>query len=175
MKVYRTKKHFIFLVGLLFVGSLFFGISNYMYLEGNLSTGKLLVLILLSLFLFLNLLLLLIKKVSMTENEIFVKSLFARKKINLDDLEDVGVIKLKGRYSVLVYDSNGFCMITSTLAGFEEILENLKSKGGGEIASKLDELSDKTLKRQALFGVSFLILANVFLFCFSVYNLLLIE
>ncbi len=174
MKVYRTKKHLIFLVGLLFVGSVFFGISN-IYAEGGLNNAKLFVLVLFSLFLFFIFLSLLVRKVHMDEYELSVKSLFVKKTIRLDDLEDVGIIKLKGRYCILVYDKKGFCVLTSTIAGIDEILQKLKFRGGKEISCKLDELGGKTLKRQALLGASFLILANVFLFCISIYNLLFIE
>lgn len=171
MKVYKTKNYLVFLLGLLFLSSVFFGVSNYFAADGSMSGGKIAVLVFLSVFILFNLIVVTIRKTIISEDTMNVKTLFTNKTINLNEIQDLGVIRLKGRYSVLVYDNNNFCMLPSTLNNFHEIIETLKEKGNGEIKESLKELGEKTLKNQIFISLLFLIAANAFLISFGFYNL----
>lgn len=171
MRVYKSKKYLVYLLGLLFFSSIFFGVSVYLGSEDNLGAGKIFVLVFLSLFILFNFITTIFRKVTVTSEELKIKTLFTNKSVSLDKIQDVGVIRLKGRYSVLIYFNDGFAMLPSTINKFEEIVDVLKTNCCGEIPEKLEELSSKTLRNQSVLALSFLIFANVFLISLGAYNL----
>ena len=171
MKIYKSKNYLIYLLGLLFLSSIFFGVSVYFDAAGKLGGGKIFVLIFLSFFILFNFITTIFRKVTITSDKLTIRTLFTNKTVLLEDIQDIGVIRLKGRYSVLIYFDDSFAMLPSTISGFEEIVTVIKESCGGEVAEKLEELNKKTLRNQSALGISFLLFANMFLIILGVYNL----
>ncbi|TYB33457.1 MAG: hypothetical protein FXF49_05985 [Flexistipes sinusarabici] len=171
MEVYKSKKYLIYLLGLLFLSSIFFGVSVYLDAEGKLGGGKIFVLVFLSFFILFNLITTFFRKVIIESGKLTIRTLFTNKTVLLENIQDIGVIRLKGRYSVLIYFDDRFAMLPSTISGFEEIVNIIKKSCGGEVAEKLDELNKKTLRNQSALGIAFLLFANIFLIFLGIYNL----
>lgn len=171
MKIYKSKKYLIYLLGLLFLSSIFFGVSVYLDAEAKFGAGKIFVLIFLSLFILFNFIMTLFRKVTVSSDNLTIRTLFTTKTVTLEGIQDIGVIRLKGRYSVLIYFADGFAMLPSTISGFEEIVDLIKKSCGGEVAEKLEELNRKTLWNQSVLGIAFLLLANTVLIILGIYNL----
>jgi len=113
----------------------------------------------------------LFRKVTVSSDNLTIRTLFTTKTVTLEGIQDIGVIRLKGRYSVLIYFADGFAMLPSTISGFEEIVDLIKKSCGGEVAEKLEELNRKTLWNQSVLGIAFLLLANTVLIILGIYNL----
>ncbi|AEI14660.1 hypothetical protein Flexsi_1001 [Flexistipes sinusarabici DSM 4947] len=171
MKIYKSKKYLIYLLTLLFLSSIFFGVSVYLDTGGKLGGGKIFVLAFLSFFILFNLITTFLRKVTVESDKLTIKTLFTNKTVFLEDIQDIGVIRLKGRYSVLIYFDDGFAMLPSTISGFKEIVDTIKNSCKSEVADKLDELNEKTLRKQSALGISFLLFANIFLISLGIYNL----
>lgn len=171
LKVYKSKEYLIYLLGLLFLSSIFFSTSVYFGSDGKFGAGKIFVLVFLSLFILFNFITALFRKVKVTSDNLTIRTFFTNKTVPLEGIQDIGVIRLKGRYSVLIYFDDGFAMLPSTVSGFEEIVDFIKESCGGEVAEKLEELNKKTLRNQSVLGIAFLLFANIFLIILGIYNL----
>lgn len=61
----------------------------------------------LSFFILFNLITTFLRKVTVESDKLTIKTLFTNKTVFLEDIQDIGVIRLKGRYSVLIYFDDG--------------------------------------------------------------------
>ncbi len=169
LKTYKIEKIYKILVIALLLSSIFYGFSHFT-IQG--SGIKFFVLIFLSLFVLFSALGLILKTVKIEGNILTYKGLIGCKKVDLSDLQDTSVIKMKGRILCIISDTKNYAFITSMFENFQDIIKQIIEIAPGDSTEKLKSIDFNEVKRKSNFMKFFLIAATLFLIIFGIYNLL---
>lgn len=160
MKVYRTGRIYLIFQSLLFVSVIIFFITK---LAVGFDKIVIFIFVFLIAVLFYLLLSFVFNKVEI-DRGILKKSWFFRKKVfNINEIEDVSLVKLKGRFLLILYSKNAFFFITSMFEDFVEIIEYLNQYLPLEKNVHIPSEDLRKAKKMFLsFYIAIIVLMNVF-------------
>lgn len=168
--VFKVKKTIILLAVLLFVNALIYGLSIP---SSDTTSGKYAVIIALSILIFLNLLSLILNIITIDGDTITVRSLYGKKNVSLQNIQEISFIPLKGRILMMLSDSNGFVFVSSMIDGFDKIAkiirDNLKTE---ELIEKIDEIDMNVINSKNRMVIVFLVIFNTLIAGSYMYNFL---
>lgn len=168
--VFKVKKTIILLALLLLVNSLIYGFSIS---SSDATSGKYAVIIVLSILILLNLLSLILNIITIDDDTITVKSLYGKKKLSLQNIQEISFIPLKGRILMMLSDNNRLVFVSSMIDGFDKIAkilrDNLKTE---ELMEKIDEIDMNVINSKNRMVIFFLIVFNLLIVGSYVYNFL---
>jgi hypothetical protein len=160
LKVYRTGRIYLIFQSLLFVSVIIFFITK---LAVGFDKIVIFIFVFLIAVLFYLLLSFVFNKVEI-DRGILKKSWFFRKKVfNINEIEDVSLVKLKGRFLLILYSKNAFFFITSMFEDFVEIIEYLNQYLPLEKNVHIPSEDLRKAKKMFLsFYIAIIVLMNVF-------------
>jgi hypothetical protein len=167
--VYRVDKKLVVFTTLLFITSLFFTFSVYSSDFGN---GGLVVCFVIVAFILFNLVVLISKKIEVTDGDICQSTVYGSKCININDLEEIGVIKLRWRVILILSDPHKFVFISSLYEEFDVFVQYLKDHSPEPIEGMINPVTPKLLKKKQVFLFTVIVGMTAFFIGSGVYNLL---
>ncbi|WP_022849714.1 hypothetical protein [Limisalsivibrio acetivorans] len=169
MTVYRVSRRVLFLSGALVLSGLLFSASHALI---GLNGAKGAVLAVVNIFIIFNFITLLFRRIEVDGDTVRLFTIYGRKSINLTDLEEIGIIKLKMRIIVILSDPKKFVFISSFYRDFESFVEYVKGRVDKELHESIAKLSEKTIKRKRRILAAVLGTLNLFFLGSVLYNLL---
>jgi hypothetical protein len=168
--VYKVSSRLAGLTVLLLVASLFFTYSVY---ASEMGTGGLVVCLVIVAFIFFNLLVVLTKKIEVSEDGTIAQTtIYGKKSVNVSDIDDIGVVRLRWRVILILSDPHKFVFISSLYEDFEDFVEYLKKSIDGPVENALESVTAKLIKKKRIFLKSMIMAATVFFIGSGVYNIL---
>lgn len=167
--VFKVDRRLVALTALLLISSLFFTFSVY-YAE--MGRGGLIVCFIVSAFILFNLLVLLSKKIEVRGEEICQTTLYGSKTVNLSEIEDIGVVKLRWRVILILSDPQKFVFISSFYENFEGFVQYMKDNLTGYLQTLLDPVTEKVIRKKRRFLKSVVVALTLFFVGSGVYNIL---
>lgn len=167
--VYKVDRRLLLLTTLLLFASLFFTFSVYVSDMGN---GGLVVCFVVVVFILFNLLVLLSKKIEIKDKEICQTTLYGRKTVNLSEIEDIGVVKLRWRVILIISDAHKFVFISSFYEDFEGFVQYLRENLSGYLESLLQPVTPKVIRKKRAFLASVVVGLMIFFTGSGIYNIL---
>lgn len=167
--VYKVDRRLVALTTVLFLTSLFFTLSVFMSDFGG---GGIAVAAVVNVFILFNLLVLLSKKIEIKDGHICQSTLYGRKSVQLDEIEDIGVVKLRWRVILIVSDPYKFIFISSLYEDFEGFVQYLKDNLTGYVESLLVPVTPKLIGKKRKFLTGVVILMTFFFVGSGIYNIL---
>ncbi len=169
MKSYTIEKIYKVLVFMLLLSSIFFGISHYFVSSNGI---KLILLAFLPIFIFIILINIVSKKIYVEGTNLYYSGVFGKKAIDINDLQDTSVIKMKGRILCILSDTKNYIFLTSMFENFEEIIKMIIQNAPDNSIKNLKNIDFQEVSKKSKFMKIFLISANLFLIVFGIYNLM---
>lgn len=167
--VYKVDKRLVTLTVLLFISSLFFTLSVYIKGMGG---GALVVCFVAVAFIVFNLLVLFSKKIEIEDGVISQTTIYGKKSVNVAEIEDIGVVKLRWRIILILSDPQKFVFISSLYENFEEFVEYLRGLVCNDVTCLLDPVTPKSIAKKRRFLNTMIIAVSVFFVGSGVYNIL---
>jgi len=167
--VYKVSSRLAGLTVLLFVSSLFFSYSVY---AAGMGAGGAIVSLVVVTFILFNLVVILTKKIEVSDSgEISQSTIYGKKSVNVSEIDDIGVVKLRWRVILILSDPHKFVFISSLYENFEEFVDYLKKSIDGPVDKALEPVSDSLIKKKRIFLKSLIVAATLFFVGSGVYNL----
>lgn len=167
--VYKVEKRLVSLTLVLFLASLFFTLSVYL---SDYASGGLVVCFVVVVFILFNLLVLFSKKIELSDGSICQKTLYGSKCVDISEIEDIGIVKLRWRIILILSDPHKFVFISSLYEDFEGFVASLKEELSESVEGLIDPVTPKLINKKRKF-LSVVILAMIAFFVGSgVYNIL---
>lgn len=167
--VYKVDRRLVLLTLILFASSVFFALSVYLSDMGN---GGLAICVIVTVFIFYNLLVLLSKKIVINGDEICQTTLYGKKTVNISDIEDIGVVKLRWRVILIISDPHKFVFISSFYEDFEGFVQHLKDNLTGYLQSLLEPVTAKMIIKKRIFLQTVVVGLTVFFIGSGIYNIM---
>lgn len=167
--VYKVDRRLIALTVLLFIASLFFTFSVY---ASGMGKGGLAVCFVVVVFILFNLIVLISKKIELEGEEISQTTIYGKKSVNLADIEDIGVVKLRWRIILILSDPQKFVFISSLYEDFEGFVEYLREKVCDNVECFLDPVTPKSIRKKRRFLTLLVVAATAFFIGSGFYNIL---
>lgn len=169
MRTFKVEKLTITLMWVLLVGMLFL---SWTQLSRGGNNGAVILFGLLDLLVVVGLVSLTRREVTLDGQNLRLRSVIFNKTIPLAEVQEVGVMQLRGRVLLLVSSNEDLAMFSSLLGDFRSLLDTLREYAPEEGKKKLDGITDELLslkKRHFLFFLTFACLSSI---AFGIYNIL---
>lgn len=167
--VYKVDKKLVVLTVVLLLSSLFFTYSVYAIGMGG---GGLAVCFVAVLFILFNLMILLSKKIEMHDGEISQVTLYGKKSVKVEDIEDIGIVKLRWRIILILSDPHKFVFISSLYDDFEGFVQELKNGLSEKMETLLAPVTPKMISAKKNFLLGVVVIMTVFFIGSGFYNIL---
>lgn len=169
MTVYKVDKKYLFLLILIMITAAIF---SWSVAAAGLSTKKLIVMVPVFIIVGYNLLTFTFRKIEIEGDEIRLYTLFGKKSIKLEELDEVAIVKLKGRVIVILSDHEKFIFLSSFYENFNSMLTYIRSGVADELKNSIDKVDMKDVKKRIVLMKLFMIGLILFFIGATVYNLL---
>lgn len=167
--VYKVDRRLVTFTTILFLSSLFFSFSVY---ASGYGMGGLAVCFVAVVFILFNLLILLSKKIEIKDGDIRQTTLYGHKDVQLAEIEDIGIVKLRWRIILILSDPHKFVFISSLYEDFEGFVQYLKDNLPEQIESLLKPVTPRLIKNKRMFLTTVIAALTAFFIGSGVYNLL---
>jgi len=98
-------------------------------------------------------------------------SIYGKKTVMASEVEEVAIIKLKGRFTLLLADAHKFVFISSFYEGFDKIVEFLKDRVTDQARVPLEKLDFKEIKKRRVVFKGVMLVLIFFFIGAGTYNL----
>lgn len=169
MTVYKINKKLVYLLILLCVTSVFF---SFTVLKYDYSGGAAAVCFVIELFLLYNLALLFTKKIFVEDGQIRQFTLYGKKEIKIDEIEEVGVVNLRWRIILILSDPHKFVFISSLYDDFDGFIDFLRPQVCEDAFKSLEKVTHKKIKHKNDFLMGMLLAGSLFFVGAGVYNII---
>jgi len=123
-------------------------------------------------FILFNLVVLFSKKIEINDGVIAQTTIYGRKSVNVADVEDIGVVKLRWRIILILSDPHKFVFISSLYEDFEGFVAYLKELVCTDVECLLDPVTPKSIRKKKSFLTILVVGATAFFIGSGVYNIL---
>jgi hypothetical protein len=167
--VYRVDRKLVLSTYGLLAAALFFSFSVYVSDFGG---GGLAVCFVVVCFILFNLLVLVSKKIEVSGDTISQTTIYGKKEVNISEIEDIGVVKLRWRVILILSDPHKFVFISSFYQDFEGFVDSLRKRLTGHVESLLEPVTAKMIKTKQTFLLTMVVVLTIFFVGSGIYNLL---
>ncbi|WP_265821645.1 hypothetical protein [Geovibrio ferrireducens] len=167
MTVYRVGTTAVALSFLLIVSSVIFSVSHAF--TGMNGVKWVIVAIVVGFTLF-NFVSLYFRRLEVEGDEVRLYTVYGRKSIKLNALEEIGVILLKMRAIMILSDAERFVFVSSYFKNFAEFADYVKSKVDAPLQGNIAKLDNKLIRKKQITFIVLLGVLNIFLVGSAVYN-----
>ncbi|ADD68512.1 hypothetical protein Dacet_1748 [Denitrovibrio acetiphilus DSM 12809] len=167
--VYKVDRQLVILTVILLAASLFFALSVFLSGMGN---GGLIISFAIVAFIIFNIVVLFSKKIEVSEDEIVQTTIYGRKRVRIDEIEDIGIVKLRWRIILIISDPHKFVFISSLYEDFESFVDSLKDRLQEPVDSLIKPVTPKLIAKKRRFLRFVLVILTVFFIGSGVYNIL---
>jgi hypothetical protein len=169
LTVYKVHPMLVLLSILLVLTAIFFTISN---VYTSVDAAEVIICSVVLIMAILNFFSLNFRRLEVDEERITVYSIFGKKSVAVNALEEIGVALLRARAVLILADPEKFIFVPSYFKNFGEFTDSLKAKLNTELLGHLAKVDANTIKKKQLTFAMILGVLNIFFIVSAVYNFL---